>query len=166
VAAETLSYWHERVREIKGPNTAIIALGDLNDDPFDDSVLLQAVATREQGDVERAQSAKFYNLAWRYLRFTATDHRGNPRELDGTLYYDGDGNVFDQIFVARGLLVGPSRLKVDLGSARVEAHPAMVDHRVGEGPIRFGLPNGDAAKNCNTDGFSDHFPVSVVLDEQ
>ena len=50
-------------------------------------------------------------------------------------------------------------------SARIEAYPEMVDHRVGEGPIRFGLPKGDAARNVNVDGYSDHFPVSVRIDE-
>lgn len=166
VAGETLSFWHERVREIKGPNAAIIAMGDLNDDPFDDSVSIQAMATRERGDVERAESAKFFNMAWRYLTQIVTDHQGRERKLDGTLYYDGNGNVFDQILVARGLLVGPSHLKVDVDSARIEALPEMVDHRASEGPIRFGLPKGDAAKNCNMDGFSDHFPVSVRIDEE
>lgn len=164
-AGETLGYWHERIREEKGPDVAVLAMGDFNDDPFDLSLRVHAVALRERGDVERAQSAKFYNLAWSYLTQAATDHRGKPRTLDGTLYFGGDGNVFDQILVSRGLLTGPNPLKVRPGSARIEAIPDMVDHRVGEGPIRFGLPKGDAAKNVDTDGFSDHFPVSVVLDE-
>jgi hypothetical protein len=41
----------------------------------------------------------------------------------------------------------------------------MVDHRKSFGPIPFGLPRGDAARNVNPDGYSDHFPVAVVLDE-
>lgn len=165
VAAETLSYWHERVRQIKGAKAAVIAMGDLNDDPFDDSVTIHAVATRERGDVERTQSARFYNLTWHYLTQAVTDRRGAVRDLNGTLYYGGDGNVFDQLLVARGLLDGSSGLKVDSASARIEALPEMVDHRVGEGPIRFGLPKGDADKNCNLGGFSDHFPVSVIVNE-
>lgn len=164
-AGETLGYWHERIREVKGVNAAIIALGDFNDDPFDNSLFLHAVALRERGDVVRAQSAKFYNLAWRYLTQTVTDRNGNSRELDGTLYFGGDANLFDQILVARGLLTGPGRLKAAEASVRIEAYPEMVDHRVSEGPIRFGLPKGNAAANVNTAGFSDHFPVSVVIDE-
>ena len=62
-AGETLGYWHERIREVKGENAAIIAMGDFNDDPFDDSLQLHAQALREHGDVERARSAKFYNLS-------------------------------------------------------------------------------------------------------
>jgi Endonuclease/Exonuclease/phosphatase family len=165
-AAETLAYWHERIREVKGADVAVLAMGDFNDDPFDVSLSVHAVARRERGDVERARSAKLYNLAWQYLSQAAVDQRGQPRTLDGTLYFNGNGNVFDQILVARGLLAGPGKLKLRQGSARIEALPEMVDHRVNEGPIRFGLPKGDAARNVNLNGFSDHFPVSVVLDEE
>jgi predicted extracellular nuclease len=164
-AGETLAYWHGRIREVKGNDAAIIAMGDFNDDPFDDSLIIHALALRERGDVMRAQVGKFYNLSWRYLTQAVTDHNGNLRTLDGTLYFDDDANVFDQILIARGLLTGPSQLKVADASATVEAFPEMVDHRVGQGPIRFGLPKGDAAANVNTAGFSDHFPVSVLIDE-
>jgi hypothetical protein len=160
-AGETLGYWHERIREVKGPDVAVIALGDFNDDPFDRSVSAHAVALRERGDVLRADSAKLYNLAWRYLTQDVIDHEGNPRTLDGTLYHDGDGAVFDQILVSPGLLSGKSGLKVLDDTAKIEAFPEMVDHRVSFGPRRFGLPKGNAAKNVTEDGFSDHFPVSV-----
>jgi hypothetical protein len=164
-AGETLGYWHERIREVKGPEVALVSMGDFNDDPFDLSIKLHALAQREKGDVERAQTAKLFNLAWSYLSQAAVDHRGKARTIDGTLYFGGDGNVFDQILVSRGLLAGPNPLKVRLGSARIELFAEMVSHRVGEGPIRFGLPKGDAATNINPDGFSDHFPVSVLIDE-
>jgi hypothetical protein len=100
-AGETPSYWHQRVWEEKGSDTAIIAMDDFNDDPFDGSVLIHARATRERGDVERATiAARFYNLTWRYLEQKGEDNKGN------------------------------------------------------------------AAKHVNTSGFSDHFPVSVILQEQ
>jgi hypothetical protein len=114
--------------------------------------------------VERTQSARFCNLAWSYLTVAATDSRGKPRILDGTLYFAGDGNLFDQILVSRPLLDGRGPFDLIAGSARVEAMPEMVSHRVSEGPIRFGLPKGDV-RNVNPDGFSDHFPVSVLLRE-
>jgi hypothetical protein len=164
-AGETLAYWHERIREVKGPRAAVLAMGDFNDDPFEPSLTRHAVALRERGDVERAQSAKLYNLSWNYLSQVVVDRHGDNRTLDGTLYFDGNGNLFDQILVAPGLLAGAGKLRVRPDSARIEAFPEMVDHRVGEGPVRFGLPKGDAARNVNPDGFSDHFPVSVVIDE-
>ena len=164
-AGETLGYWHERIREKKGLDAAVIAMGDFNDDPFDASLQVHAIALRERGDVERTRSAKFYNLAWRYLSQTVTDRRGNRRSLDGTLYYGGDASVFDQILVSRGLLAGAGRLRAVCDSVRIEAFPEMVDHRVSEGPIRFGLPKGNVAENVNENGFSDHFPVSVLINE-
>lgn len=162
-AGETLGYWHERIRAEAGVDTAVVALGDFNDDPFDPSLRFNARAWRERGDVARAESAKFLNLAWDYLTFTATDRKGRVRVLDGTLYFNNDGNVFDQILVGPALLNGRAAFALDEGSAEVFALPAMTDHRVGEGPIRFGLPRGNAAENVDPEGFSDHFPVALTL---
>ncbi|HEY5909871.1 MAG TPA: endonuclease, partial [Verrucomicrobiae bacterium] len=164
---ETLSYWHQRILQERGNEIPIIAMGDFNDDPFDESLQTHACATRERADAERARTAaSFYNLAWRYLQQPGQDHNGNPKLLHGTLYFDGNGNLFDQLLVSKGLLLPNSPLKVDETTARIELYPEMVDHRVAHGPIRFGLPKGDAAHNVNTSGFSDHFPVSVILQEQ
>jgi predicted extracellular nuclease len=163
-AGETLAYWHDRIREKKGEQVAIVALGDFNDDPFDHSVVIHAQGLRDKGDVLRARSAKFCNLAWDYMTQTVTDRKGNARMLNGTFYFGGDANVFDQILVSPGLLGGASGLRVVAGSARIEAQAPMTSHRVGEGPIRFGLSEGDAQKNVNPDGYSDHFPVSVLIE--
>lgn len=166
VAGETLGYWHERIREERGDDIAIIALGDLNDDPWDPSVRFNANSSRERGDTERARSARFHNLSWSYVRtHTTTDHQGDERTIDGTLYYANDANVFDQILVNRSLLKGERGFTVRAETARIELIPSMVDHRVNYGPIRFGLPKGDANKNVNQNGFSDHFPVSVAITE-
>jgi endonuclease/exonuclease/phosphatase family metal-dependent hydrolase len=165
-AGETLAYWHQRIWEVRGNLIPIIAMGDFNDDPFDESVLTYANTTRERGDVERAQTApSFYNLAWRYLQQQGQDHNGKPKLLHGTLYFDGNGNVFDQFLVSKGLLLQDSPITVDETTAKIQLCSEMVDHRVGAGPIRFGLPKGNAAQNVNTSGFSDHFPVSVILNE-
>lgn len=163
-AGETLGYWHGRIREMRDDDIAIIAVGDFNDDPWDPSITFNANATREEGDVRRATSAKFHNLAWRYLTAEVTDHKGDQRVIDGTLYFNNNGNLFDQILVNRSLLTGEGDLKVDVESAGIHAFPKMVDHRVSQGPIRFGLPKGNAA-NVNEDGFSDHFPVIVTIEE-
>ncbi len=163
-AGETLAYWHERIREEMGSDTAVIALGDFNDDPFDDSIRYNANSWRERGDVERSRSARFYNLAWNYQRQQVVDHRGDERQIDGTLYYHNNGNIFDQIMVNRSLLTGEGGLSVREETARIDAVAQMVDHRVNYGPLRFGLPKGKIS-NVNTDGYSDHFPVSVIIDD-
>ncbi len=164
VAGETLGYWHERIREVKGNEVAVLAFGDFNDNPFDRSLTEHARATREIQDVARARSARFFNLAWQYLSQPAVDRKGKSRELNGTLYYRGDGYLFDQILVSRGLMKGGAALRVLPDSARIEAFPEMVLSSSNPAPVRFGLPKGDAAKNVNRNGFSDHYPVSVILE--
>lgn len=164
-AGETLGYWHQRILEETGERTPVIAFGDFNDDPFDPSLRFNAVAGRERGDVERGRSAQFYNFAWEYLQFQATDRDGNQRMLNGTLYFQGDGNVFDQVLVNRPVLDGGGPFTVVAGSAGVLAFAEMVSPSVSAGPIRFGLPRGDAARNVDQDGFSDHFPVALTLRE-
>lgn len=165
VAGETLAYWHQRVREELGEDTPIIAMGDFNDEPWSPSVQFNANSSRERGDIERSHSAKFYNLAWNSLQRETEDHRGDQRELNGTLYYGGNGNVFDQILVNKSLIKGDRGFQVDETKMQVFTHPAMVDHRVSYGPIRFGLPKGNAEKNINQNGFSDHFPVAVTVND-
>lgn len=167
-AGETLSYWHKRIREDApaGTRTPVLALGDLNDDPWDLSLTINARATRERGDVERATSERFYNFTWEYMVTPATDKDGNDRILEGTLYYKYNGNLFDQILANRPMLdSGTSDFKVVDDSAGIITFPEMVSHRKGEGPIRFGLPKGDASSNVNEDGFSDHFPVGLLVRE-
>ncbi|TRD16608.1 endonuclease [Palleronia caenipelagi] len=164
-AGETVGYWHERIRDAVGPRPALLVMGDLNDNPWDGSVTFNANATRERGDVERSESAKLWNLSWSYLRSAAIDHQGNKRGLDGSLYHGGDGDLFDQILAARALIDGKGPFHLCDDTAGLVLLPQMVSHRVSEGPLRFGLPKGDPARHVNRNGFSDHFPVSVIIRE-
>ena len=163
-AGETLGYWHERIRQEKGESIAVIAMGDMNDGPADQSVTVHANSSRERDDIEGANSARFYNLSWNYLRQTAVTASGRTRTLYGTIYFNKNGDVFDQILVSSSLL-GGGRLTVREGSARIETFPEMVSESKSYGAIPFGLSKGDASKNVNLDGYSDHFPVSVIIEE-
>lgn len=168
-AGETLAYWHSRIFEAAPlkTRTPVLALGDLNDDPWDRSLTINALATRERGDVERATSPRFYNMTWEYMLTQTTDLNGKARLLEGTLYFDRNGNLFDQILANRPLLdkKADTGFKVVKGTAQIIALPEMVSHKTGEGPRRFGLPKGDAAKNVDLTGYSDHFPVGVMVRE-
>ncbi|MFM7465805.1 MAG: endonuclease/exonuclease/phosphatase family protein [Cyanobium sp.] len=165
-AGESLAYFHQRIREVVGVDTPILALGDFNDEPFDESLQKYAEATRERGDVERARSApRFYNLSWWFQSIDTKDYKGKKRQINGTIYFEGNGSIFDQLLVSRGLLLPTSKLRVKEETAGIELFPEMVDSKLGEGPIRFGLAKGNPAENVNVDGFSDHFPVSVMIEE-
>lgn len=164
-AGETLAYWHMRIREEKSVDIPVIAFGDMNDDPADASVAIHARATRERDDVENSRSEIFYNLTWNYLRQTTTNIAGDERQLYGSLYYKGNANLFDQIFVNKAFVASGGPFKVQEETSKIEAFGEMTSKSKNEGPIRFGLPKGDADKNVNVEGFSDHFPVSVVVSE-
>ena len=47
IAGETLGYWHDRVLEVHGPDTPVLAMGDFNDEPFDTSLVTHAGTTRQ-----------------------------------------------------------------------------------------------------------------------
>lgn len=161
-AGESLAYFHQRIRDVLGADTPIVAMGDFNDEPFDESLQHYAGASRERADVERSRTApRFYNLAWRFGPAESTDRKGHKRLIYGTITYEGNGAIFDQLLVSQGLLLGQRGLKVREESARMEIYPEMVSERSAEGPLRFGLPQA----GVNPEGFSDHFPISVVIEE-
>ncbi|MEO0817648.1 MAG: endonuclease/exonuclease/phosphatase family protein [Pseudomonadota bacterium] len=165
-AGETLGYWHERIREEKNDKRyPVIALGDFNDEPFDPSMTVNARATRVRSLVTRGTSARFLNLSWAY-RDQRVDTTGRSRIVSGTLYYEGEPNLFDQILVSKGFLLEDSPITCDVRSARLDTIPEMVSRKSSEGPIRFGFPRkGQTDGYINLDGFSDHFPISLTLKE-
>ena len=75
---------------MKEPRAKIIVMGDLNDDPFNNScsVILGAKKTREEVGTQG-----FFNTMWQKL------DRGI-----GTLAYQGSWNLFDQIMISEPLM--------------------------------------------------------------
>ena len=151
LAGETLAYWHQRILEEKGRDVAIVAMGDFNDEPFDRSLTDYALGTRQRQRVLNARTApRFYNLMWPLL--------GQRR---GTLFFDNAANLLDQFLVSRGMLPRDAPLTADEDGVRIEAFPEMVSRGDFPQPIRFGRPTS----GLNEDGFSDHFPIAVTVQE-
>ncbi len=44
--------------------TPALALGDFNDEPFDASLVLHALSTRQRRRVVEADTPRFWNLTW------------------------------------------------------------------------------------------------------
>jgi hypothetical protein len=149
IAGETLAYFHERIREIHGKDVAVLAMGDFNDEPFDRSLSVYALAERQTQKVLNAQTPRLLNLMWPTVGAAI-----------GTHYYNNHANVLDQFLISKGLLTGASGFKARLDAARVERFPEMVDAGDYPDPIRFGRGEG-----TNLQGFSDHYPISLVIDE-
>ena len=150
IAGETLAYFHERIRKIQGKDVAVIAMGDFNDEPFDRSLTDYALAERQPQKVRNAQTPRLLNLMWPAVGAGI-----------GTHYYDNHANVLDQFLISKGLLTGASDLNVRLDSVRIEQFAEMVSGGDYPDPIHFGRGAG-----ANLNGFSDHYPISVVLDEE
>ncbi len=151
IAAETLSYWHSRIQEEVGKKVPIIFMGDFNDQPYDRALIEYALSTREKRRVLSAKTApRMFNLMWPLMA------KGS-----GTYYYGGEFNMLDQFTVSKGFLLENQPFSVKNGSP----HIINIDpktNNVLKKPIRFGRPSS----KLNQDGYSDHFPISMVISEE
>ena len=148
IAGETLGYWHQRVLEVVGADTPVIAMGDFNDEAFDASLVRHALGCRNRATVTGARTVpKLWNLSWPVL--------GVP---DGTFYFDGEPNVLDQFLVNKNLILAAAPMKADATSVRVVKPGAPSQHDKVTKPVPFGLGH-----KTNPDGWSDHFPVTMTV---
>lgn len=144
MAGETLAYFHERVMEVHGEDTPVIAMGDFNDEPFNTSLIDYALSLRTPKKVLEGRNPYFLNLMWTLLG-----------KGEGTYFFDEVPNVFDQILVNKNLLKPSSPIKVKTASVKVLRPDSALT------PIPF----GGMGKPVNQNGFSDHFAVEVVITE-
>lgn len=126
----------------KNTNSKIVVLGDFNDQPSDDS-LVKYLRAKTNGD--NLLSSELYNLSNEWL------------QLDyGTLKYQSQWFVFDQIIVSGGLLNTRKGIYAKQEWASICNLPFLSERDAkygGEKPLRTYVGykyNG---------GFSDHFPV-------
>ena len=151
IAGETLAYFHERILEVKGPETPVLAMGDFNDEPFNVSLVDYALSTRSRKKVVNANIPRFFNLMWRIA----------GQDL-GTYYFDNFPNVLDQFLANKNLLKENAPIKVIQDSVEVIRFPEMIS----KGDYPQPVPFGGMGKPVNEKGFSDHFPIGVTLLEQ
>ncbi|MDH3657570.1 MAG: hypothetical protein OEM77_05485 [Nitrosopumilus sp.] len=144
IAAETLSYFHQRIAEEMGKDTPILIMGDFNDEPFNRSVTDYALSTNKSDKLKKARNPKLFNLMWKLLA-----------QGEATHYYT-DGEILDQFMISKGFLFNNSKLSINNESVKIEKFPEMTKNGK---PQRFGRP----AKNYNENGFSDHFPISLII---
>lgn len=151
VAGETLSYWNTRILEEKGQNVAVIVMGDFNDEPCNRSITDYALSSNNQTRVMNAQIPRLYNLMWPFLA-----------EGIASFYYGNVPYLLDQFMVSRGLLRQNRSFDIKFDSIRIEMFPEMISGGAYPNPIRFGRP----ASSLNRNGFSDHYPISMILTER
>ena len=126
------------------PNAKIIAMGDLNDDPRDDS-LKKILKTK--GKISQLDSLGLFNPMEKMYK----------KGL-GSLAYRDKWNLFDQFFFTANL-VNEDRRQLSYWKAGIFA-PSFL--KTQEGKYK-GYPHRTYAGGNYTGGYSDHFPVYLYL---
>lgn len=149
MAGETLAYFHDRIREIHGKDVAVVAMGDFNDEPFDRSLTDYALSEIQEQKVRNANTPRLLNLMWPTVGAAV-----------GTHYHENHAHVLDQFLVSKGLVTGKLGLRARPETVQVLRFPEMVGGGDYPRPIPFGR-----AGRTNPEGFSDHFPIGVTVEE-
>ena len=151
IAGETLAYFHQRIMEEHGEDTAVISLGDYNDEPHNLSLTQYALSNRSRTKVVMGNNAYFYNLMWDIIG-----------DGNGSFFFENSPNMLDQILVNENVIKKTSVFQIKHGSVKVEKVTEMTNPGTYKKPIPF----GGMGKDPNVNGYSDHFPVSVVVVEK
>jgi len=144
-AASTLAVSINQVL-ISDPEANIIIMGDLNDEPGDESVLaINKILAKATGN-----PTYLVNLS---VKTSFTD-------LSGTIKHRGSWSVFDQFFVTPSVISGNNGCRLVGGKAEIfkadfllepdKTYTGLRPYRTYIGPVYH-------------KGFSDHLPVSILL---
>ncbi len=128
-------------------NKPVLLMGDFNDEPFNRSIQEYLLGSRDRQRVMHAKNPMVYDLMWPLL------HGENP----GTFRYDSDWFMFDQFLASRGLSGSSGPVGIDTGSVTIFRPPIM------QGSGKAPKPFGGIGKAVHQDGYSDHFPINVIL---
>lgn len=151
IAGETLGYFHQRVLEVHGADTPALAMGDFNDEPFDPSLVVHALSTRQRQRVVEADTPSLWNLTWSVI--------GDPP--DGTFYFNNEPNVLDQFMVNKNMATPNSVIRAEADSVEILRFPGTFS----TGKYPRPKPFGGMGKPVDENGFSDHFPIGMQVVE-
>lgn len=126
------------------PNAKIIAMGDLNDDPIDDS--LKSIL-RTKGEVQQLDSLSLYNPMEKMFRKGV-----------GSLAYRDKWSLFDQFFMTPNL-VNQNKEGLSFWKAGIYS-PSFL--KTSKGKFK-GYPLRTHSGGSYTGGYSDHFPAYIFL---
>ena len=146
-----------QIREVKDslmkddPNVKLLIMGDMNDDPADRSMSVALGAKRELNDVKKGE---LFNPFWN-IHASGT----------GTLMYDGQWNLFDQIILSHSLL--NQNNKKDYKTLKYwQPQIFRRDYLFQQEGKYKGNTLRTHAGGVWLDGYSDHLPTLVYLVKQ
>lgn len=131
------------------PNAKVFVMGDMNDDPTNKS-MTEALGCK--AEIDEVGSDNMYNPWYNIL----------AKEGQGTLFYSGSWNLFDQIVMSPNLL--NKKGKKDFSTLKFYKNQIFCrDYLIqSEGKYK-GAPKRTHAGGSWLDGYSDHLPVVVYL---
>ncbi len=155
MVGEILSYWIERIHEIKyeknkEKNPSIILMGDFNDNPHDRSITEYLRSTPNIEKVKNSTSHIMYNLMYEFMNGKI-----------GTHVYGNEIGLLDQFIVSKSMIVNSSKYPFQIKKTNIVQFPEMIKGEYNT-PIRFSRPN---ASDFNEKGFSDHLPIEMLIEE-
>ena len=147
MAAETLSYWLERIPEKFAKEVPVVVMGDFNDEPFNRSITDYALALKDSSKVRsrRTRRPLLFNLMWEI-----------QEDGIGSHYYN-DWSMLDQMMVNRALLEGSGGLSLVTSSCGIYRDEDMLKRGK---PKRFGRPS---SRSFDIEGYSDHLPIFMRI---
>ena len=127
-------------------------MGDFNDEPFDASLVIHALSTRQRAKVtQRREHPLLWNLMWPVA--------GTP---DGSFYFDNQPNVLDQFLVNKNMATDDA---LDQGQPRPRPRSSSRRRWSSTGVYPKPIPFGGMGDPVNENGFSDHFPITLTVTE-
>lgn len=152
MAGETLSYWLKRIQSIRFKEMPILVVGDFNDSPFDRSLQEYALSTHCRKKVINGRNPFLYNLMWELMGKRA-----------GSYFFNSEPQMLDQFLATKGLIKKGNTFQIESGYTKLEIFSGMTSGSYKK-PKRFGRPSKKSQFNLN--GFSDHFPISLLMTEK
>lgn len=141
-------YNHAMKMEAKYPGIKIVVMGDMNDNPFDES---QAVVLHGKRDLKDVGPKDFFSPFYKMLE-----------DGYGSLAYQGEWNIYDIIQVNNSLAKG-NGFKVQTISkgyyGRIFKKPFMTQQT---GQYK-GQPFRTFSNGAFINGYSDHYPTYIVI---
>lgn len=127
------------------PDSKVIIMGDMNDDPRDKSISQALGARHRRADVTTPQD--LYNPWWDTLYKVG----------QGSLLYDGKWNLFDQIILSGGFLADRKTLTF------YENRVFLRDYLLQQEGRNKGVPLRTTQSGVWLGGYSDHLPTYIYL---
>jgi endonuclease/exonuclease/phosphatase family metal-dependent hydrolase len=148
LAAKTLRQLIENIR-IKNPVAKIVVTGDFNDQPTDESLSLFLGSSKLPDDMAETESQTLYNLSYSWIG-----------KEPGTLKYQSQWQVFDQVIVSGTLLDSSQKIYTRPGWAKIIQSPFLLEKDPTHGGIKPARTYHGFRYNG---GFSDHLPVMLKI---